>query len=124
MNGKLGNGRKQPPLPIKPHWQFNLWYVVFALITLFWLRDTWVNSQQVQPIPYSEFVQHLKAGRVASVTVSNNLIEGKLKAPLPDGRTRVVATRVDPALAKEAMRLASHKLPCQTRVVERVHEVV
>jgi hypothetical protein len=83
-------------LPIKPHWQFTLWYVVFALITLFWLRDTWVNSQQVQPIPYSEFVQHLKAGRVASVTVSNNLIEGKLKAPLPDGRTRV-----DPALAKE-----------------------
>ncbi|HEV8312295.1 MAG TPA: ATP-dependent zinc metalloprotease FtsH [Burkholderiaceae bacterium] len=86
---------------MKPHWQFNLWYVVFALITLFWLRDTWVTSQQVQPIPYSEFVQHLKAGRVASVTVSNNLVEGKLKAPLPDGRTRIVATRVDPALAKE-----------------------
>ena len=101
MDGKPGNGRKPPPLPMKPHWQFNLWYVVFALITLFWLRDTWVNSQQVQPIPYSEFMQHLKAGRVASVTVSNNLVEGKLKAPLPDGRSRIVATRVDPALAKE-----------------------
>jgi cell division protease FtsH len=101
MNGKQADGRKPSPLPMKPHWQFNLWYVVFALITLFWLRDTWVTSQQVQPIPYSEFMQHLKAGRVASVTVSNNLVEGKLKAPLPDGRSRIVATRVDPALAKE-----------------------
>ena len=100
VNGRPTNGRKSL-LPMKPHWQFNLWYVVFALIALFWLRDSWVASQQVQPIPYSEFVQHLKDGRVASVTVSNNLIEGKLKAPLPDGRTHVVATRVDPALAKE-----------------------
>jgi cell division protease FtsH len=99
MNGKNLPGDKPPVL--KPHWQFNLWYVVFALIALSWARDLWVNSQQVQPIPYSEFVQHLKAGRVASVTISNTLVEGKLKAPLPDGRTRIVATRVEPALANE-----------------------
>jgi ribosomal protein L16/L10AE len=26
--------------------------------------------------------------------------------------------------AREALRLASHKLPCSTRVLERVHEAV
>jgi cell division protease FtsH len=98
MNGTID---KSKPPALKPHWQFNLWYVAFALIMLFWLRDLWVTGQQVQPIPYSEFVQHLKQGRVASVSVSNHLVEGKLKAPLPDGRTRIVATRVDPSLAKE-----------------------
>jgi len=99
MNGKNLPGDKPPAF--KPHWQFNLWYVVFALIALSWARDLWVNGQQVQAIPYSEFVQHLKAGRVASVTVSNTLVEGKLKAPLPDGRSRIVATRVEPSLANE-----------------------
>jgi cell division protease FtsH len=97
MDGKNLSGGK-PPAP-KPHWQFNLWYVVFALIALSWTRDLWVSSRQVQPVTYSEFVQHLKEGRVESVTVSNKLLEGKLKAPLVDGRTRIVATRVEPALA-------------------------
>jgi large subunit ribosomal protein L16 len=27
-------------------------------------------------------------------------------------------------VAREAMRLASHKLPCQTRVLERIKEAV
>jgi cell division protease FtsH len=99
MDGKNLPGGKPPVL--KPHWQFNLWYVVFALIALAWTRDLWVSSRQVQPVAYSEFVQHLKEGRVESVTVSSKLLEGKLKAPLPDGRTRIVATRVDPAVAAQ-----------------------
>jgi cell division protease FtsH len=99
MNGKNLPGGKPPAF--KPHWHFNLWYVVFALIVLSWTRDLWVNSRQVQPVPYSEFVEHLKAGRVESVTVGSKVVEGKLKAALPDGRTRIVATRVDPAIAAQ-----------------------
>ncbi len=97
MDGKNLAGGKPPA--IKPHWQFNLWYVVFALIALAWTRDLWVSSRQVQPVAYSEFVQHLKEGRVESVTVGSKVLEGRLKAPLPDGRTRIVATRVEPAVA-------------------------
>ena len=89
MNGKKAPGGK-PPLP-KANWRFNLWYVLFALIALAWTRDLWVSSRQVQPVAYSEFVQHLKEGRVESVTVGSKVLEGKLKAPLPDGRTRIVA---------------------------------
>jgi cell division protease FtsH len=75
--------------------------VVFALIALAWSRDLWVSARQVQPVAYSEFVQHLKEGRVESVTVGSKVLEGKLKSPLPDGRTRIVATRVEPALARD-----------------------
>ncbi|MFX5510488.1 cell division protein FtsH, partial [Acinetobacter baumannii] len=35
------------------------------------------------------------------IAISNNLITGKLKTPTPDGRTRIVTTRVDPNLATE-----------------------
>jgi hypothetical protein len=63
---------------------------VFALIALSWTRDLWVSSSQVQPVAYSEFVQHLKEGRVASVSVVSKVLEGKLKAQFP-GRNAVMA---------------------------------
>ena len=76
--------------------------LAFALpLALFWLRDVWVTSTQVQPIPYSDFVQHLKAGRLESMAIGSQFIEGKLKAPMADGRTRIVTTRVAPDLARE-----------------------
>ena len=77
----------------------NLWLLMMALVALFWLRDLWVTSTQVQPIPYSEFLQHLKAGRLESISIGSQLIEGKLKQAQPDGRTRIVTTRVAPELA-------------------------
>ena len=40
------------------------------------------------------------------------------------GRMMFEIAGVEMEVMKEAMRLASHKLPCQTRVVERIHEVV
>ncbi|WIT11149.1 ATP-dependent zinc metalloprotease FtsH [Paucibacter sediminis] len=97
-----------PPEPPKPapnaplDWRLQkLWLLLLALVALFWLRDLWVASTQVQPIPYSEFLQHLKAGRLESITVGSQFIEGKLKAAQPDGRTRIVTTRVAPELARE-----------------------
>jgi cell division protease FtsH len=74
---------------------------MFALVALFWMRDLWVTASQVQPIPYSEFIAHLKAGRMESVSIGSQFIEGKLKAPTADGRTRIVTTRVDPGLARD-----------------------
>jgi len=97
-----------PPEPPKPapnaplDWRpQKLWLLLLALVALFWLRDLWVASTQVQPIPYSDFLQHLKAGRLESITVGSQFIEGKLKTAQPDGRTRIVTTRVAPELARE-----------------------
>ena len=51
----------QPPFQWKPA---NLWLLMLAMVAVFWMRDLWVTATQVQPIPYSEFLQHLKAGRL------------------------------------------------------------
>jgi cell division protease FtsH len=79
----------------------NLWYVIFAVLGVLWLRDIYVTSTQVQPIAYSQFEQDLKAGEIKDVSISNNVIQGTYKNPRPDKRTRFVTTRVDPELAKE-----------------------
>jgi cell division protease FtsH len=81
--------------------QFNLWYAVFAMLAVVTLHDIWQQARQVEPIPYSEFQRYLEEGRVAEVTILSQHIHGKLKSPLPDGRTRFVTTRVDPALARD-----------------------
>jgi cell division protease FtsH len=81
--------------------QIGTWYLLIAILSVIWLRDLWVTSQQVELIPYSEFQRHLKAGRVDEVTIHGNVIQGTLKAPMPDGRQQFITTQVDPALAKE-----------------------
>src|SRR6266496_419744 len=81
--------------------QFNIWYLIIAVLGVFLLRDLWVASTKVEPSAYSEFQHHLKAGRVKEIAISNNVIQGTYKTPLPDGRDRFVTTRVDPELAKD-----------------------
>ena len=81
--------------------KFNLGYLFIALLAVVMLRDAWVGMSQVETIPYSQFQHHLKAAELEEIAISNNLIQGKLKKPTADGRTRIVTTRVDPALAKE-----------------------
>ncbi|HEU0202043.1 MAG TPA: ATP-dependent zinc metalloprotease FtsH [Burkholderiaceae bacterium] len=80
---------------------FNLWYLVFALIAVMWIRDIWVASTAVQTVAYSEFQQYLRNGQIESIAVSDRQVHATLKQPTPDGRTRIVATRVDPDLAKD-----------------------
>ena len=80
---------------------FTLWYAIFAVLGVLWLRELYVTATQVQPIPYSQFEQELKAGSIKDISISNNVIQGTYKEAKPDKRTRFVTTRVDPDLAKE-----------------------
>ena len=77
---------KQPGKGDKP-WPINPWTLGIILLTLMWARDLWVNSAQVQAMPYSELVQHLQAEEVASLRVSSSFIEGEFKKPQADGRS-------------------------------------
>ncbi|HEV6964373.1 ATP-dependent zinc metalloprotease FtsH [Roseateles sp.] len=97
----------QAPVPEPPsrsplRWgPAQVWPLLLALVALFWLRDLWVTSTQVQPIPYSEFLQYLKAEKLESIRIGSQFIEGQLKVAAPDGRTRIVTTRVAPDLARD-----------------------
>ena len=58
---------------------FNLWYLFAAILGVLWLRDVWVNARQVEPIPYSQFQQDLKDGRIKDIAISNNVDPGHVQ---------------------------------------------
>ncbi len=81
--------------------QFNIWYFVLAIFAVLWLQSVWTQYRTVEPISYSEFQQLAKDGKIEEITVRQNTIEGRFKTPQADGRTRFVAIRVDPDLARD-----------------------
>ncbi len=75
----------------------NLGYLAFAMAAVFAFQF-WVEAQNVAVVDYSQFLTWLDDGKVASVTVTESRIEGRLKAP-EDGKPRFVTTRVEPGFA-------------------------
>ncbi|OZA29153.1 MAG: cell division protein FtsH [Hydrogenophilales bacterium 17-61-9] len=94
--------------------QWNLTYWLIAILLLLTLQNWWQTARSVEPVPYSEFEQALKDGRVAEVLVSDKTLTGKLKSPDAKGKTLIVATRVEPDLAA---RLSQYGVP-YARVIE------
>ncbi|MEW6133764.1 MAG: ATP-dependent zinc metalloprotease FtsH [Pseudomonadota bacterium] len=94
--------------------QWNLIYWIIAALLLLMLQNWWQTSRTVEAVPYSEFEQALKDGRVAEVFVSDRYLTGKLKSPDAKGKTVIVANRVETDLAA---RLSRYGVP-YTRVIE------
>ena len=85
--------------------RFNLWYWIAAILGLLVIQYLVATSNQVAPIPYSQFQQLLREGKVAEVGISERYVQGTLKEPLPGGQTRFSTTRVEPPeLAEELDR--------------------
>ncbi|CAN5133353.1 ATP-dependent zinc metalloprotease FtsH [soil metagenome] len=80
--------------------QFNIWYAVVAVAAIFLVQGWWQTYQTVQPIEYSEFLDHLKKNEITEVTVAQDTITGKFKSPV-NNRDFFVTTRVDPEVAKD-----------------------
>ena len=81
--------------------RFSVWYFVFALFAVMTLQDIWTQYRTVEPLPYSEFHRLVADGKVTDIAIGENTIQGTLKEALPDGRSKFVTTRVDPALARD-----------------------
>jgi cell division protease FtsH len=81
--------------------QFNIWYILLAFVAINLLHNLYVQWQAVEPIPYSQFQTLLKEGKIEDISITDNYLRGTLKQALPDGKKAFVATRVDPALAKD-----------------------
>ncbi|MDI6750069.1 MAG: ATP-dependent zinc metalloprotease FtsH [Pseudomonadota bacterium] len=94
--------------------QWNTLYWLFAVLALLFLQDWWQASRSIEQVPYSEFEQALKEGRVAEVMVTDKVLTGRLKSPDAKGKTVIMATRVEPDLAA---RLSEYNVPYQ-RVIE------
>src|SRR6266566_9386393 len=84
--------------------RFHVGYWVAAMIGLLVVQYVYVTTQRVAPIPYSQFQQLLRDGKVAEIAVSDRYIQGKLKEPLPNGKSQFVTTRIDPPFADELQK--------------------
>jgi cell division protease FtsH len=76
-----------------------LWYTVAAVIGVLLVQAFWASYSQIETIPYSQFETLLENGKIDSVTVSGDSIQGTLKEPLPDGKRNFFVVRVDSQLA-------------------------
>jgi len=86
---------------MEPKAHFNFWYFVLALLAVMMIQQWWGQAQQVQTVPYSKFQAMLRDNKVAEVSVADTYVRGKLREPLPDGRTQIFTVRVDPELSKD-----------------------
>ncbi len=79
---------------------WHVWYFLAAVFGVIVLQQIWSAKQAVQVIPYSEFLDDLKGGKIAQVRVSGDYIQGNLKQPI-NGKTAFFTTRVPPDIAGE-----------------------
>src|SRR4051794_26428701 len=78
---------------------YHAWYWVAAMIAVLIIQAVFASFPQIAQIPYSEFQNDLKDGKIAEVRVSGNYIQGRLKEPDSQGRADFITTRVDPEIA-------------------------
>jgi cell division protease FtsH len=84
--------------------QFHIGYWLAALAGILLMQYFYSINQRIEPVPYSQFQQLLKDGKVEKVAVSNRFLQGTLKEPLPNGKKQFVTTRVDPDFAAELQK--------------------
>jgi len=94
---KSDNGRERG---MNKQTQINLGYVLLALIGIFLFQQWLISSMtESRTVPFSQFEQYLKDGRISDVVIGDQYLTGKLK----DSGERlkvVVAAKVDPDLAR------------------------
>jgi cell division protease FtsH len=93
--------------------QFNVAYLIFALLAMLLLQQWWARTQTVEVVPYSQFEQLLTQNRISEVVVGDRQITGKLREP-EGSKTVVVANLVEPDIAD---RLSKFGVP-YTRAYE------
>lgn len=81
--------------------QFHTWYIVAAILGVFALQYLFTQFMTIEVLPYSQFQQLLKEGKVAEVTVTENYIQGTLRDETGGKARQFVTTRVDPGFAAE-----------------------
>lgn len=80
--------------------QFNLFYFAAAVIAVLMIQNWLISNQTVVQLPYSEFLDRLRAGEIAEVVVMENSLSGTF-TEARDGHTRFVTNRVEPGLVEE-----------------------
>jgi cell division protease FtsH len=86
---------------MKKETQYHAWYWVAVMVAVMAIQVIFASYTQIAQLPYSEFQDALKGGKIAEVRVSGNYIQGKFNAPDAKSLTDFITTRVDPEIAQE-----------------------
>jgi len=83
--------------------RFSLWYVLIAIWGVLLLNNFIVSTYGPKNIPYSEFLTQLKAGQIAEVSITGEVISGKMRLTADGDQKEVefVTRRVDQNLSNE-----------------------
>src|SRR6185503_19844932 len=74
-------------------------FALLALLGVILIAGDLFDLKQADSIPYSQFLTWVDAGKVAEVTLSQDRVHGRLKAPANGQSREFTANRVDdPAL--------------------------
>lgn len=87
--------------------KFNVFFALFAVLSILIIQEIWVEQQTITAVPYSELENLLQQGKVAELSIREKYIAGTLKEP-ENGKKIIVANRVDPTLAEQ---LSQYKVP-------------
>ena len=88
----------------EPPTRWSVGYWVAAMLMLLLAQAWWQARSTVETVPYSEFERALQDGRVADVVVGETQLTGRLKVPDAQGKSVIVATRVEPGVAERLSR--------------------
>ncbi len=84
---------------MEKHYKFSIWYVLIGIWVVLLAQNIISTMMAVKTIPYSQFLNLLKAGQVTEVAITENQIQGKYKEK--DGSTQAFkAVRVDPEISR------------------------
>ncbi|MBM4312347.1 MAG: ATP-dependent zinc metalloprotease FtsH [Deltaproteobacteria bacterium] len=86
---------------MQKHYKFSLWYVVLGIWVVLIAQNYIASMYAAQIIPYSQFLNLLKAGKVTEIAISANQIQGKMRVDgAPEDYKFFKTIRVDPDLSK------------------------
>ncbi|NGZ07995.1 MAG: ATP-dependent metallopeptidase FtsH/Yme1/Tma family protein [Nitrospira sp. LK70] len=93
-------------MPMNKKVSFSIWYILLAIMAVVIVHDFIHALNKIEELPYSEFKRLVDAGKVAEVSVTSQVLTGKLK---PEGESKeqqaFATVRVeDPDLVRELNR--------------------
>ena len=64
---------------MEKHHKFSIWYVLLGIWAVLILHNALFSALSIRNIPYSEFLDYLKQGKLSEVAITSNQIQGRLK---------------------------------------------
>lgn len=85
---------------MKKHYKFSIWYVLVGIWVVLIIQSYIASVIAIPTIPYSQFLNLLKAGKITEVAITADRIQGKMKADGGSETKPFKTVRVDSDLSK------------------------